>query len=461
MTTINQVLAVAWLTLKENLRSKVFFTLLLTGIAVTCISILFPVVGGIEEKVKLVESLCLKSITFFGMLIAAILSAISIPKDAEDKSIYSIITKPINRSNLVLGKILGFVYVIGITIALLGCFSIILIRSSIHTDKDLPSTNNKADIENNDRSKNKNVSYTYKVTHDSILKSRKQHTSLIGLSIDGEHQETPGGTKWVEGKKGTAVWTISGLEKRDMGKHLEIEVDLKIEGDDSFIPLNISVSNPFTDEKDTIFVDAHVEKKLVLLVSKQIVQGGDQLVLEITPENKGHFFGANTNKIKIFYNYSLFEYNFAKAVIIIFFQIVLIIFIGVTGSTFLKTPAVSIFFILFVFLCGFLVEYLKDFETVINIGDFNSHGHELHDHESHEEEKEHTIFFTFLNNVLKNVFRILTYLIPNFSKFNMEQFILNRIDIPLGNFFSLFGYASIYFAACACLSAIIVKRRDI
>ena len=62
----NQITAIAWLTLKENLRSRVFLILLGTGVAVTSISIFFPVIGGIKEKLLLVESICLKSITFFG-----------------------------------------------------------------------------------------------------------------------------------------------------------------------------------------------------------------------------------------------------------------------------------------------------------------------------------------------------------------------------------------------------------
>ena len=38
------------------------------------------------------------------MIIAAVLAATSIPKDIEDKSIYSVITKPVCRISLILGR---------------------------------------------------------------------------------------------------------------------------------------------------------------------------------------------------------------------------------------------------------------------------------------------------------------------------------------------------------------------
>lgn len=451
---VNQITAIAWLTLKENLRSKVFLILLLTGALVTAISLLFPVIGGAEDRIMLVESICLKSITFFGMMIAAILSATSIPKDAEDKSIYSIITKPVNRLNLILGKILGFIYVTGIIVTFMGCLSVLLIRHA--ASKELTADNTSQDF-NNDNKVNENIIFTTKISSDSILKARKQ-TSSVELSINGEYQETPGGTKWIECGKGTAVWTISGLRKTYPGKYMEVEIDPGLEGSDSFIPLEVGVINPETDKEESCLINARIGERLILRINRQAAERSDQLIIEISPKNSGDYFGVNKKKVKIFYNYGSFEYNFLKAVAVIFFQIVLIIFIGVTGSTFFKTPAVSIFFILFVFLCGFMVDYLRDLETVINVGDYHSHSHE---HGLPLAEEEPGILFTFLNNLLENAFDFLILVMPNFNRFNMEGFILNRIDIPMRNVVSLLGYASIYFLACVGLSAVIVSRREI
>ncbi|MGR3178825.1 MAG: ABC transporter permease [Candidatus Anammoxibacter sp.] len=444
----------AWLTLKENIRSKVFLILLLTGTAVTTVSILFPVIGGVEEKVMLVESMCLKSITFFGMIIAAILSATSIPKDVEDKSIYSIISKPVNRLNLVLGKILGFVYIIGMTTAFLGCFSVLLIRNTASRGL---QTDNIAEDFNNNNNLNEKIKVFSQVDINSMFKARKQ-TTLVEFSINGEYNVTPGGTKWIEGGKGTAVWTISGLKEVNKGEYLEIEIDPNIDGADSFIPIEVNFINPETDVKETRLIDAVIGEKLILQIDSRFVKGSDLLLMEISPVNSGHYFGAKKEMVKMFYNYNSFEYNFLKATAIIFLQIVLIIFIGVTASTFFKTPAVSILFILFIFLCGFMVDYLKDFGTVINITDLHDHDH---NHELAVDEHASSMFIAFLNSVFKNMFSFLTLVIPNFNKFNMESFILNRIDIPIRNMFTLFGYASIYFLSCVGISIAVVRTREI
>ncbi|MGR3319916.1 MAG: ABC transporter permease [Candidatus Anammoxibacter sp.] len=451
---MNQISAIAWLTLKENIRSKVFLILLFTGTAVTTVSILFPVIGGVEEKVMLVESMCLKSITFFGMIIAAILSAASIPKDVEDKSIYSIITKPVSRLNLVLGKILGFVYIIGMTTAFLGCFSVLLIRNT--ASKGLQTDNITEDFGDNNNV-NEAIKVFSQVDTDSMFKARKQ-MSLVEFSINGEYNVTPGGTKWIEGGKGTAVWTISGLNEINKGKYLEFEIDPNIDGADTFIPLEVNFINPETDVKETRLIDAMIGEKLILQIDSRFVKGSDLLLMGISPMNPGHYFGAKKESVKMFYNYNRFEYNFLKAITIIFLQIVLIIFIGVTASTFFKTPAVSIFFILFIFLCGFMVDYLKDFGTVINISDLHDHNH---DHELAVVGQVPSMFITFLNSVFRNMFSLLTLVIPNFNKFNMESFILNRIDIPIRNMFTLFGYAAIYCMLCVGISIAAVRTREI
>ena len=313
-------------------------------------------------------------------------------------------------------------------------------------------------------SQHKNMMLNTEIAGSGYLTARKQILSAT-QTVRGEHRKSYEGTIWVDGGKGTSIWTISGLQSVGLGEYLEVELEPVIEGAEFFLPLKLNGINPTTGEKETMVVNAKPGEKFSIFIASRMVQGSNDFVVEISAEDPKHYFGLNQEKVNVFYNSGCFEYNFLKAVLIIFFQIMLIIFIGVAGSTFLKTPAVSIFFVLFFFLCGYSVDYLKDFSVVIaSEGSEDHHGHShshVHEHESESEGKEGGVVTDAANNMIKYLFGALTFVIPNFSKFNSEIYILNRVDIPVKNLFLLFGYASIYFSACVGVSTVIVRKQEI
>lgn len=451
--TANQIQAIAKLTLKENLRSKVFWILLLTGVAFNSIAILLPVVGDSADKLEFVESMCLKSITFFGMLTGAILSSTSIPKDIEDKSIFSIITKPVKRLNLFLGKVLGFIYIVGLTILFLGCFSVVVIRSTAsgHTAKHTLSRNG-----NNIESSGK-IAVVSENDGSSLLIARKP-TENVNLSFRGVNETSNEEVKWIEGDKATAILTIT-LNNKMRDKDIEVELNYYIEGDETSIPLKVTAMNSALQHKETRTVVAYIDKKLTLSFDRQLTGESDQLIIEFEPLNEGHFIGLKNKNIKVFYDSAIFEYNFIKAITIILFQVILIIFIGVTGSTFLITPAVSISFVMFMFFCGYMVDYLKDFESALSFQ--GVHTHHGHEHEMETVATAPGILLTFLDLALKHIFDFITFTFPNLNKFNVESFIIDRIDIPLKRVASLFCYSLIYLISFAGISSVIVRKKEI
>ncbi|MEK6738501.1 MAG: hypothetical protein AABY74_07525, partial [Planctomycetota bacterium] len=59
-----------------------------------------------------------------------------------------------------------------------------------------------------------------------------------------------------------------------------------------------------------------------------------------------------------------FAFNYAKALAITFLKFVLIVAIGVMGSTYLSAP-VGIAATFVVFLCGHVLDFAKDFSLLI------------------------------------------------------------------------------------------------
>lgn len=450
---IRQIFAIAGLTLKENLRSKIFLALFLAGIIIITVSITFPVIGGLEDKIKLIESVSLQTITFFSMLIGAVLASTSLPKEIEDKSIYSIATKSVTRLSIIFGKAIGFVYIIGITIILLGGMSIILIRytfSKVVAERD--NTLNLNDIGLT------NSKALIKIGEEfyPLLISRKEIGS-VDFSINGEFRTTPGGINWIEGGgKAAAVWDITGLKGISLGKYIEVDMGLYLEGGTASIPLEVNISNTATNLTETSIADVSTDKRVMLKIDSQIAKGTDQIILTISPKYSGHYIGLRKEDIKIFGGYSSFECNFFKAILIIFLQTVLIIFIGIAGSTFLSTPAVSMLLALFIFFCGYMIDYTKDIFNVMNIQHLHNHSNEIQ-----HVAKEPGAAFKLFSYALKNIFDLINLIVPDFNRFNIEAYILNRIDIPLKKVLTLLSYASVYLFACIGISAIFIRRREI
>ena len=108
--------AIALLTIKESIRRQVMFIfgmflilILITG---------WFLDAGSENPAKLYLSFVTGATTILMLLLSLFLSAFSLPTDFKMKTIYTVVTKPVRSSELILGRIVG--------IGLIGTFILIL-----------------------------------------------------------------------------------------------------------------------------------------------------------------------------------------------------------------------------------------------------------------------------------------------------------------------------------------------
>src|SRR6186997_2807133 len=78
---------------------------------------------GYREPGKLFFSFVLTASTYLVLLIALLVSAFSLPNDFKSKTIYTVVTKPVRASDIVLGRILGFTIVGTVLLAIMALFS--------------------------------------------------------------------------------------------------------------------------------------------------------------------------------------------------------------------------------------------------------------------------------------------------------------------------------------------------
>lgn len=105
-------------TLTEALRQRVLNVLLIFGLVVVGSSN-FVSSLLIDEQIKMVKDFCCGAIGLIGFFIAILSTAQLIPQELQNRTIYTILAKPVRRIEFLLGKFLGVVMLLVISVALM------------------------------------------------------------------------------------------------------------------------------------------------------------------------------------------------------------------------------------------------------------------------------------------------------------------------------------------------------
>ena len=110
--------AIARNTFTELVRQKVFFFLLIFALLIIGNSA-FMAKFSFQEQFQMLKDISLGAMSVFTSLIAILATANFLPKDMEDRTIYTLLAKPVPRYRYLLGKLLGI-------IALLACATLLM-----------------------------------------------------------------------------------------------------------------------------------------------------------------------------------------------------------------------------------------------------------------------------------------------------------------------------------------------
>jgi ABC-type transport system involved in multi-copper enzyme maturation permease subunit len=120
------VATIAGNVVKDTFRKKIFFVVFLFAIGLLALSPLLPSFDlGIKAQFLKDVSISLTSV--FGALLAVILSVGQIPGEADKKTIYNILSKPVSRLQYYIGKYLGILACLAIILAVMAAEILILI----------------------------------------------------------------------------------------------------------------------------------------------------------------------------------------------------------------------------------------------------------------------------------------------------------------------------------------------
>lgn len=268
--------AVARLAVQEAIRNKILvgfgiflFLLLVAGM-------FLDVQNSNPARVYL--SFVLTSTNYLVILMALLLTAFSLPNDIKNRTIYTVVTKPIRASEIVLGRTLGFAAVGTAMLLLMGVVSYVFVTRSLAHDHKIvaANVNDEQDASGKlvrrigETSFDQHHRHTFEVDADGKGRTNvvQGHYHVVERTADGNYRVGPPqghllarapiygkliiydrdgkqskginvGNEWeyrgyIEGgtpglqTKAHAVWTFSGVTKDRYPEGLPLELNLRV-----------------------------------------------------------------------------------------------------------------------------------------------------------------------------------------------------------------------------------------
>ena len=103
---------------RESVRDKVLYNLVVFAVLLMAASYLIGQLTA-GQDIKIIKDLGLAAIATFGLLIAVFIGIGLVWKEVERRSIYSLLAKPITRSQFIVGKYCGLVLTLAVNVAVM------------------------------------------------------------------------------------------------------------------------------------------------------------------------------------------------------------------------------------------------------------------------------------------------------------------------------------------------------
>ncbi len=124
--SLGRAAAIAGNTLRDLVRQKVFYFMLVFALVLIGMSLVLAALS-FQGQLQMVMNMSLGAMSVFTMLLAVLASAMMLPKDIEDRTLYTILAKPVSRFEYLLGKLAGVALMLLIATLLMTVFFCIVL----------------------------------------------------------------------------------------------------------------------------------------------------------------------------------------------------------------------------------------------------------------------------------------------------------------------------------------------
>jgi hypothetical protein len=277
--SLRRTLAVSRLSIQEAIRNRVLVVAFAVFVVLMLFAGLFLDVDN-SNPARVYLSFVLTTTNYLVLLMVLFLSTFSLPADIKNRTIYTVVTKPIRASEIVLGRILGFAAIGTTMIVLMGIVSyFFVVRGLAHdheivvadlTDIPPPSTDVPSPGKRGDTSLDMYHRHTVEIDKEGngVTNRVAGHTHPVTVTGEGENQKiTIGppqdmliarapifgklrildregnvnnkginvGYEWdyrgyIEGgnSKAAAIWTFDNITPERYPKGLPLELNLRV-----------------------------------------------------------------------------------------------------------------------------------------------------------------------------------------------------------------------------------------
>lgn len=119
---MNGILSLAIITFKEGIRNRALFGIFIMALLAFALTVIMTSLF-MRDIVRIAASLSLTTISFTGLLMVIFIGTNLLAKDIDKRTIYMVLSRPISRSEYIVGKFLGMCYLVVVSIAFLGIIS--------------------------------------------------------------------------------------------------------------------------------------------------------------------------------------------------------------------------------------------------------------------------------------------------------------------------------------------------
>jgi len=119
MISGQRVWTIAINTVREALRNRVLFVLVAFALVMIAAGLVLSTLSYVERD-RILQDLGLSALRLFGALIAIFVGVGLIHKEIDRRTIYTILSKPVSRTEFLLGKYLGLVLTLWLQVAVMG-----------------------------------------------------------------------------------------------------------------------------------------------------------------------------------------------------------------------------------------------------------------------------------------------------------------------------------------------------
>jgi ABC-type transport system involved in multi-copper enzyme maturation permease subunit len=119
MSSLGRVAAIAANTVREAIRHRVLYTLLFFAFALIGTGVLLATLSYVERE-RILQDVGFAAIRVFAVAIAIFLGIHLVHREVDRRTIFTILSKPISRTEFLLGKYCGLVLTLWLQIAIMG-----------------------------------------------------------------------------------------------------------------------------------------------------------------------------------------------------------------------------------------------------------------------------------------------------------------------------------------------------